>query len=742
MELSASFLDRLSPSKRALGIIGLLDKVRAYLSKDDVQMIRDAFNFGAQAHEGQTRSSGEAYISHPVAVASVLADMNFDVETLVAAILHDTIEDTPVEHQEIRDKFGDAIANLVEGVTKLDKLKFRTREEAQAESFRKLMLAMTDDIRVILIKLADRLHNMRTLGSLKPEKKRRIARETLDIYAPIAHRLGLNHIKKELQDTSLQAIYPDRYRVIETAIKETRGNQVQLLKIVKKRLKLALDEQKIEAIIESREKDIYSIYKKMVKRSNSADDVISPEEKLEKGFAKVSLEQVLDTAGIRVVVRNVDDCYRSLGVVHNKFRPMLNQFKDYIAIPKANGYQSLHTTVQGMEGVPVEVQIRTLDMHKVAEAGIAAHWHYKSEQSENAAPQSRAREWLQSLINLNSKEQTTKQFVENVKEDLFPGNIFVFSPKGKIIRLPKGGTPIDFAYTIHTDVGHRCIGAKVDRNMAPLGQALENGQTVEIITDKKSTPNPAWLNFVVTTKARTSIRQHIRSLTDTDAEELGKRMLDRALRTEESSLKKIPRASIRALSEEYGLESVGEFFQQLGLGVRLAPIVASRLLGMHDAQIQDVTKAIDPDIALTITGTEGMVVTYGKCCFPVPGDKIMGFLSTGRGIVVHREKCGNLVELRNQPARCLKVAWEANIPQDFLVELKVLAENRPGVLAALSSQLTDSNANIAAVNVQHKDNDKSSLAFQFFVSDKQHLKDIMAKISAMDNVLSVTRSLN
>lgn len=739
MELSASIFDRFSPTKRALGIIELIDKVAAYLKKDDVQMVRDAFNFGAHAHEGQTRSSGEAYISHPVAVASILADMNFDVETLVAAILHDTIEDTPVEFQQIRDKFGEDVANLVEGVTKLDKLKFRTREEAQAESFRKLMLAMTDDIRVILIKLADRLHNMRTLGALKPEKKRRIARETLDIYAPIAHRLGLNQFKRELQDLSLQAIYPDRYRVIESAIKETRGDQIQLMRRMKKRIKTALDEQKIEAVIDGRKKETYSIYKKMLKRARAQDDLVTPEDGLEKSFTKVSLDQVLDTAGMRIVVRNVDECYRTLGVVHNKFRPMLHQFKDYIAIPKANGYQSLHTTVKGFDGVPVEVQIRTLDMHRVAEAGIAAHWSYKANERIDAAPQSRARAWLQSLINLNSQEQTTKQFVENVKEDLFPGNIFVFSPKGKIIRLPKGGTPVDFAYAIHTDVGHKCTGALVDRNMAPLGQALENGQTVEIITDKSSQPNPAWLNFVVTTKARTSIRQYIRSITDDDAIELGKRMLDRALRLDDSSLKKIPRASVRQIADEYELETVRELFQQIGLGVRLAPIVASRLLGMQEG-IEEIQQGGELP-ALTITGAEGMVVTYGKCCFPVPGDKIMGYLSTGRGIVVHREKCGNLVELRNQPARCLKVAWEQSEPQDFLVEVKFLTRNRPGVLAALSAKLADKNTNIVSVDVQHKDDDTSLLTFQFYVKDKVHLKQVIAATSEMENMLSVTRSL-
>jgi len=624
MELSASFLDRLSPSKRALGIIGLLDKVRAYLGKEDVNLVRDAFNFGAHAHEGQMRSSGEAYISHPVAVASVLADMNFDVETIIAAILHDTIEDTDVEQAQIQEKFGLAVATLVEGVTKLDKLKFRTREEAQAESFRKLMLAMTDDIRVILIKLADRLHNMRTLGSLKADKKRRIARETLDIYAPIAHRLGLNTIKKELQDISLQAIYPDRYRVIESAIKETRGNQKALLKGVKKRLKKALEEKTIESIIEAREKDIYSIYKKMIKKARSAEREEADEETID--VAKVSLNQVLDAAGIRIVVRTVDDCYRTLGVVHTKFRPMLNQFKDYIAIPKANGYQSLHTTIQGLNGVPVEVQIRTLDMHKVAESGIAAHWHYKTDQDKNTAPQSRAREWIKSLTTMSPRNESPSQFVENVKEDLFPGSIFVFSPKGKIIRLPKGATPIDFAYAIHTDVGNRCVGAKVDRDMAPLGEALENGQTVEILTNKSSQPNPSWLNFIMTNKARHAIRQYIRNLTDTDAEELGKRILDRALRLEDSSLKKIKRENVRALSKEYELESVSEFFQQLGLGVRLAPLVARRLLEMQEGSQTEKKAADDNNIALTITGAEGLVVTYGRCCFPVPGDKIMGAL--------------------------------------------------------------------------------------------------------------------
>jgi len=656
------------------------------------------------------------YISHPVAVASILAKMRLDSQTLIAAILHDTIEDTEVAREDVATEFGESVAALVDGVSKLDQLKFRSREEAQAESFRKLMLAMSDDVRVIIIKLGDRLHNMRTLGSLKVAKKRRIARETLDIYAPLAHRLGMHEIKNELEKLGLKALYPDRYRVIKEAIQKTSGTQKQSVKDASKNLKKLMQKAKIKARIESRKKEIFSVYRKMQDQ-------------------KLPLRDIVDIFGIRIVVNSVDECYRVLGLVHTRYRPMLGKFKDYIAIPKQNGYQSLHTTVLGPKGMPLEVQIRTKDMHSLAEAGIAAHWHYKDKSSKKAAPQVRAREWIHSLVSLND-ETGTEGFVEDVKTDLFPGKVFVFTPKGRIIRLARASTPIDFAYAIHTDVGHKCIGARVDRRMVALSTKLENGQTVEIVTDKKSKPNPAWLNFVATPKARHSIRNYIKSLTDTGAEDLGKRMLDRALRNLGSSLKKITRASLQELANEYELERKRDLFIEIGFGQRLAPLVAQRLVPVKEVdEIEDTNNQ-----TLTIRGTEGLVITYGKCCHPLPGDQIIGYLTTGRGIVIHRDTCGNLVEYRNQPARWLEVTWEEQLKSEFLCELKILTNNEPGVLASVSTHISKHDTNIASVSLQTKDDDLSYLIFQFYVRDLAHLQKIQKDVAELSFIINIERS--
>ena len=718
MEVGTSILDRLHPGKRALGIVNLLDKVKTYLSPDEIGQIQKAFSFGFKAHDGQKRQSGAPYISHPVAVASILANKHLDAQTLIAAILHDTIEDTDVAREDVASEFGESVARLVDGVSKLDQLKFRSREEAQAESFRKLMLAMSDDVRVIIIKLADRLHNMRTLGSLKPEKKRRIARETLDIYAPLAHRLGMHEIKNDLEKLGFKALYPDRYRVIKEAIQKTSGSEKQLAKDVSKHLKKLMSTAEIKAQIESRKKEIFSVYRKMQEQ-------------------QLPLRDIVDIFGLRIIVDTVDQCYRVLGLVHTRYRPMLGKFKDYIAIPKQNGYQSLHTTVLGPRGMPLEVQIRTADMHQLAEEGIAAHWHYKGDSDDEMAPQLRAREWIHNLVSFNQDSGNTQDFVDDVKTDLFPGKVFVFTPKGRIIRLARASTPVDFAYMIHTDVGHRCIGAKVNRRMVALSTRLENGQTVEIITDKKSKPNPAWLNFVATPKARHSIRQYISSLTDTGAEDLGKRMLDRALRTLDSSLKKTTRASLQTLAEEYNLERKRDLFKEIGLGQRLAPLVAQRLVPVKTSQSLEIN---DQQQSLTISGTEGLVVTYGKCCYPLPGDSIIGYLTTGRGIVIHRDTCGNLVDYRNQPARWLEVTWEEQIQSDFLCELKITTNNEPGVLAALSTRISGHDTNIASVSVQTKDDDISYLVFQFYVKSLEHLQNILQDIGSLSFIVNIERS--
>ena len=515
MDVTSSLRSLLPYGRRSIGISQLVSKLEAYLPPHEVERIQDAYDFAFEAHQGQRRRSGEPYITHPVAVADVLADFRLDPQTLIAAILHDVIEDTPTLKEEINHRFGPEVAELVDGVSKLDQIQFKSREEAQAESFRKMLLAMVRDIRVIMVKLADRTHNMRTLGAMPPAKRRTVARETLEIYAPIAHRLGMHAIKTELEDLGFRSLYPRRYRVIESAVRRAKGNQKQVVARISEALRTALDRAYIQARIEGREKDPYSIYQKMRRK-------------------KVALNEIVDVYGFRIVVDSVDTCYRTVGNVHGVYKPMPGRFKDYIAIPRANGYQSLHTTLFGPNGMPIEVQIRTEEMHKVAESGIAAHWQYKAGDAGDRSHSDRAREWLQQLVEIQ-QGGSSEEFLESVKVDLFPDKVYVFTPKGDIRRLPRGATCVDYAYAVHTDVGNRCVAAKVDRRLVPLRTPLRNGQTVEVITAKGATPNPSWANFVVTAKARAAIRHYLKNLKRGEAMELGRRLLNQAL--EEFSLK-------------------------------------------------------------------------------------------------------------------------------------------------------------------------------------------------------------
>ena len=717
MDVTSSLRSLLPYGRRSIGINQLIAKLETYLPPDQVELVQEAYDFAFHAHDGQRRRSGEPYITHPVAVADLLADLKLDAQTMMAAILHDVMEDTPNTKDEITSRFGSDVAELVDGVSKLDQIQFRSRAEAQAESFRKMLLAMVRDIRVIMVKLADRTHNMRTLGAMPPAKRRTIARETLEIYAPIANRLGMHSIKRELEDLGFRALYPRRYKVIESAVKTVRGNHKQFVGRIAASLKEALDLAHIPAQIEGREKDVYSIYEKMRRK-------------------KVSLNEIVDVYGFRLVVDKPDTCYRTLGVVHSVFKPMPGRFKDYIAIPRVNGYQSLHTTLFGPNGAPIEVQIRTSEMHSIAESGIAAHWQYKEGRgAEGGLQGDRAREWLQQLVEIQ-QGGNPEEFLESVRVDLFPDKVYVFTPKGEIRRLPRNSTCVDFAYSVHTDVGNRCVAAKVDRRLVPLRTPLRNGQTVEIITAKGATPNPAWVNFVVTAKARASIRQYLKTLKRSEAIDLGKRLLNLALEEFSLTLRKIPSESMDTVVADLGLRTQDELLEKIGLGERVAPFIARRLL---PADSEGVVEAVAGPLA--IAGTEGLVVSYARCCFPIPNDPILASLSTGRGVVIHREACGNLASFRKQPEKWIPVTWQAATDRLFHVEIRADVTNRMGVLASVASAIASTQTNIDRVSVVERDTDTSTLIFELMVHDRKQLASVIRAVRSMPDVLKVARSL-
>ena len=715
MDYAATLLSKLpGASKRDHGSGRLVETLQNYLPAEKIEMVVRAYEFGAVAHDGQTRKTGEPYITHPVAVAQELAAMRLDAEAISAALLHDVVEDTDASLETIREQFGDEVALLVDGVSKLDQIQFRSRAEAQAESFRKMMLAMIEDIRVILVKLADRLHNMKTLGAMPADKKKRIARETLDIYAPIANRLGINRMKVELEDLGFRYLYPMRYRVIAKALKRSKGSQKQIVKRISEEFGSALSNEGISADVIGREKHLYSIYRKMAEKKRLLNDVV-------------------DVYGFRIIVDDVSTCYQVLGIVHGLYKPMPGRFKDYVAIPRINGYQSLHTTLFGPKGLPLEVQIRTRHMDRVAEAGVASHWQYKAEDKEDATPQRRAREWLSNLAELQ-QEGSSEEFLESVKVDLFPDKIYVFTPKGDIMPLPKGATAVDFGYAVHTDIGNRTVAAKVDRRLVPLRTPLTNGETVEIITSRGAKPNPNWLTFVRTAKARTAIRQYMKNLRSTESIDLGRRLLDRSLKDLESSLRKIGKVRMNAALDELGLNNTSELFEQIGLGERLAPLTARFLLG-----IGEEGEAQTDTASLVIAGTEGMVVSYAKCCHPIPGDPVMGYLSSGRGVVIHRNSCGNLINFRKQPEKWLAVSWEKNVDREFSSLIQIDTHNKPGVLAEVAATIADCQSNIEQVEVLGRHEDVSMLSFLLQVRDRKHLAEILRNVRKMPNVIRVSR---
>ena len=715
MDYAAAIRERLPAAWRGDEFGQLVSTLEGYLPEEELDGIVDAYELSAKAHDGQQRLSGHPYITHPIAVARILADLHLDPGTIKAALLHDVLEDTSCTLEDIQRNFGEDVAALVDGVSKLDKLHFHSAAEAQAESFRKMLLAMVRDLRVILVKLADRTHNMQTIDALPAEKRRRIAKETLEIYAPIANRLGIYSLKTELEDLGFKAYVPFRYRVLESALRKASGSQKQFLRKIETKLKKSMAERDIDGRLVAREKHLYSIYSKMQRKH-------------------IHLSDIVDVFGVRIVVPDVDTCYRVLGLVHQLYKPMPGRFKDYISIPRVNGYQSLHTTLFGPKGMPLEVQIRTEEMDRVAERGIAAHWQYKAVDKQTYSAEARARDWLQGLMEMQ-QAANSEEFLETVKVDLFPDKVYVFTPNGDILRLPRGATAVDFAYAVHTDVGNRCVAAKIDRRLVPLKTTLSNGDTVEIVTARSARPNPNWVNFVTTAKARNAIRAFLKSLKRDEARELGKRLLSQALRPYSLNLRRLRKAQIDSLLQELGSTEMDEVYEQLGLGERRAPVIAGMLAQQIDVEGEVAAKRRPLDIA----GTEGLLVTYAGCCHPIPGDDIVGFMSSGRGVVIHRSSCHNVAEYRKHPAKWIPVDWRRGIKGEFQSEIQVRTLNRVGLLAEVAGRISATLSNIDHVNVE-TDDDESIVLFRLNVRDRRHLAQVIRSIRTNPGVVRVNRA--
>ena len=712
------------PEESPFLISDLCSLLEVYLEPAQIAEIYQAYLFGAEAHEGQKRMTGEPYIYHPIQVAKILAELHMDHQSIIAAILHDTIEDTPTAKEHIHELFGEEVAELVDGVSKLTHIRFESKAEAQAENFRKMILAMTRDMRVILIKLADRLHNMRTLGIMRPDKKRRIARETLDIYAPIANRLGINNLRLELEDLGFQAMYPMRYKLLGEAVKKARGNRKEIIDTIGVAIRERLIEEELPGNVEGREKHLYSIYRKMRDKH-------------------LSFHEVYDVYAFRIIVDKVDSCYRVLGAIHNLYKPIPGHFKDYIAIPKSNGYQSLHTALFSPYGVPLEVQIRTGDMDKVSESGIAAHWLYKNGDgvSSHTNSQKRAREWMRGLLEMQQKAGNSMEFLENVKIDLFPDEVYVFTPKGEIMELPRGATAVDYAYMVHSDVGNSCIAAKINRRLFPLNTQLLNGQTVEIITAPNAHPNPSWLNFVATAKARSTIRAYLKNMHRDESIALGRRMVERYMIPHDMTCDDITDQQKIDLLIAFKADNIDGLLEEVGLGNRMPQMVARVLFPMseEDASSEGVFELQQRAKPLAIKGSEGMVVTLAKCCRPIPGDPILGFISAGRGIVVHTRQCKNVGDYRKSPEKWVDVEWEAEAEGEFPVDLRIEVANRRGVLATVAATVAETQANIDNVDMEERDGLHTALDFTISVHDRKHLATIMRRLRALENVVRIQR---
>ncbi|MBT71270.1 MAG: bifunctional GTP diphosphokinase/guanosine-3',5'-bis(diphosphate) 3'-diphosphatase [Gammaproteobacteria bacterium] len=701
-------------------IDSLADGLCGYLGKDQVNNVRRAYYYAEQAHEGQCRRSGDAYVTHPLAVASILSEMHMDHQSLMAAMLHDVIEDTGITKTAIKSQFGNTVADLVDGVSKLNKITFSSRAEARAENFQKMAMAMAKDLRVILVKIADRLHNMRTLEVLTPEKRRRIAKETLDIYAPIANRLGMNNVRVEFEELGFAALCPMRSRRISAAVKRIHGNRKEIVSQIQTSLEACLEREGLPGRTIGREKHLYSIYEKM--RSK-----------------RKSFSEIMDVYAFRIIVDRVDTCYRVLGAVHSLYKPVPGRFKDYIAIPKANGYQSLHTTLFGMHGVPIEIQIRTEEMEAMANNGIASHWLYKSSDDLPSNAHIRAREWVNGLLELQKHAGNSLEFIENVKIDLFPDEIYVFTPKGMIFELPAGSTAVDFAYAIHTDVGNSCVACRISRRLAPLSEPLQSGQTVEIITAPGTQPNPAWLSFVVTGKARSNIRHYLKNQKHSESVVLGRRLLNKALASFGSDLDSVSKDNIDAVLNQINLKALDQLLEEIGLGNRMSYMIAQRLAAHSNVAPLEIDSESEQQGTLAIRGSEGMVMNYAKCCHPIPGDPIVGHISSGRGMVIHTDDCNNIADIRDNPDKCVAVSWDPDVEGEFSVELRVELENLRGIIATLATTITGTEANIEKISTVERDARFSIVNLSLNVRNRVHLARVMKRVRLIKPVTKVTR---
>lgn len=698
-------------------------RLKQYLKPQDVAQVWEGYRFAFKAHDGVVRKTGEPYITHPVSVACILADLHMDTPTILAALLHDVVEDTSYTITNINEKFGQQVADLVDGLTKLDKIEFQSASEAQAENFRKMLLAMSQDVRVILVKLADRLHNMQTLEAMKPEKQKRIAKETLDIYAPIANRLGLNTIYQELEDLSFKYLYPMRFRAISQAIKAARGNRKEVVSKILDAIKQQLLSLNIDAEVSGREKHLYSIYKKMSGKTTA-------------------FSQIYDIYGFRVVVKDLPSCYLALGALHALYKPIPSKFKDYIAIPKANGYQSLHTTLFGPFGTPIEVQIRNTEMHNIADAGVAAHWLYKASDAQLTALQQQTHQWLQRLLDIQSESTDSLDFLEHLKIDLFPDEVYVFTPKGKILALPKGATAVDFAYAVHSDVGNSCVAVRINQELAPLRTELHNGDHVEIVTGALAKPNPAWLNYVITGRARAHIRHFLKSQQSIESAHLGERMLNQALRALHVEPSQITDVHWQKLVRDYAAKSKADILSDIGLGKRQNVMVAHQLVAMTDGHLEKHTKLSTKTLdTITIRGTEGMAVQFAQCCRPIPGDPILGFINKDKGLVIHTHDCPSVRKFKLDPDKWLDVEWEPESQRLFKTNLSLTVANQPGMLAKIASGIADAGSNIDNVSVEEADGSAyANLYFTVQVKNRIHLADLMRGLRKIPDVVRINRT--
>lgn len=694
----------------------LFYEVSKYFKSNDMVLLRNAYLFSQSAHSGQFRKSGEPYISHPVAVAGILCELHLDAVTLAAALLHDVVEDTGIAKEEISERFGAPVAELVDGVSKLEKIEFETQADMQAENFRKMLLAMAQDVRVILIKLADRLHNMRTLEVMSPEKQQRIAQETLEIYAPIAHRLGLENMHQELQELSFRFSYPNRYKVLEKATRAARGNRREVVGKILDAINQRLEEDGVGAVVSGREKHLYSIYKKMVEK-------------------QLSFSDVLDIYGFRVLVKRVSDCYVALGVLHGLYKPIPGKFKDYIAIPKANGYQSLHSTLLGPYGLPIEIQIRTHEMHHIAEIGVASHWLYKANESGVNDLHLKANQWMKSLLETLSESSNSLEFLEHLKVDLFPSEIYVFTPQGKILALPRGVTTVDFAYAVHTDVGNRCVAAKINGESVPLRTHLKSGDRVEIVTANTAKPNPSWLSYVATGRARSSIRHFLRTIQFDESIKLGERLLNQALRSFGADPETVNEAYWEKLLRDSGVKSKQDLLADIALGKQLGTVIAKRLLMPEESIARTQGKS-----SITILGTEGMAVKFAKCCFPIPGDGIVGLIKKDQGLIIHTQDCPTVAQNSKQDNQ-LDVEWGPEIERVFPVSINMAVVNRSGVLARVTTEIAKAGSNIDDIRLE-SDDDYTVMHFVIQTRDRKHLAHIFRELKHINEVVKISRSKN